>query len=103
MWVDKYIPYVHMYVHPNGLSNNGHDIQLKAEHVFVWEGGGSLSPYWYTHWIQAVSDNVYLISSNYTVQGKPHVGSLDSSPLLPYKVIKCTDIHTEQTQVYLAM
>ena len=46
---NKYIPYVHMHVHPNGLSNNDHDIQLKAEHVFVWEGCGSLSPYWYMH------------------------------------------------------
>ena len=32
-----------MHVHPNGLSNDGHDdIQPKAEHFFFQEGGGGL-------------------------------------------------------------
>ena len=67
MWVNKYI-YVNKHVDSNGLSNkrSWHSTQgtlFSSGKGMVWD------TYRYTHWTQAVSGNVYLISSSYTDKG----------------------------------
>ena len=51
MWVNKYIPYVHMHVHPSGLSTNYHNILLKVKHEVLFSSRKKVvwDAYWYTH------------------------------------------------------